>query len=64
MVHLANPTETITRRCMEDNLILGLLLSKLIIHTEYRNRKFLSLPSITTEEDINCVQNENLKTER
>lgn len=41
-VHLANPTQTITRQCMEDNLILGLLLSKLLTHTELPKWKILS----------------------
>lgn len=46
IVHFANPTQTITRHCMEDNLILGLLLSKLLIHTELPKWKILSPPTI------------------
>lgn len=42
IVHCINPIRTITRHWMEDNLILGLLLSTLLIHIELLKWKILS----------------------
>ena len=56
IVHVVNPTQTISRHCMEDNLILGLLLSKLLIHTELLKWKTLISPhNITTEKNVDCT---------
>lgn len=41
---------------MEDNLILGLLLSKLFIHIELVTQIVLiPTPSVTTEKNVDCV---------